>query len=289
MSTDSRIRATAADGFVFAVAVSTTDAARTAQQIHQAWPVAAAALGRLMSCAAMLAANLKDADSRLTLEVVGNGPLGRLVAEIRSRDRLRARVQHPAVDLGVRADGKWPVGQAVGNLGEFRVLRQDGEGAWYQSQVPLATGEIGEDFLQYLVQSEQVASAVSVGVLVGRDGLVAGSGGVLVQALPGCPPGVIDAVAEDFGHLNQISRRLAEGEPLSSLLASVLPEPIHFYEVEPLAWACWCDRDNIAGILASLPEADRRELIQDGGAEVTCHFCRRAYRFSAEELARLGG
>lgn len=287
ISTDYRLRATAADGLLRAVAVSTTEAARSAQVAHQAWPVAAAAMGRLMSAAVILGADLKEGQGRLTVEVSGDGPLGRVVAETRPGGELRARVQNAAVDLPLREDGKLAVGQAVGREGFFRVLRQDARGDWYQSQVELQNGEIGEDFLHFMTQSEQVPSAVAVGVLVGEEGLVIGSGGVMVQALPGCPPSLVNEAAENFSRLTQISRRLADGESLQSLLEKVLPEPIRRYPAESLRWDCWCDRSNIRQMLSTLSQEDLVDLIDDGGAEVTCHFCRTAYHFSVNELEEM--
>lgn len=287
ISIDSRIRATAADGFLRAAAVSTTETARAAQSAHQAWPVAAAAMGRLISTAAILASGMKEDQGRITVEVSGGGPLGRVVAEVRPDGAIRARVQHPSVDLPLRSDGKLPVGQAVGPEGYFRVWRQDRLGNSYQGQVELKTGEIGEDFSHYLMQSEQIPSAVAVGVLVGQDGFVMGSGGILVQALPGCPAGLVDQVAAHFDKLTQISRRLADGETLENLVRDVLPEPIRWHSSEPLQWHCWCERDRIEEMLSTLPDTDLGDLIEDGGAEVTCHFCRKAYHFTTEELQSL--
>ena len=284
MGTDYRIRATAANGMLRAVAVSTTAAAREAQLAHRAWPVAAAAMGRLMSTAAILGADMKDDEGRITVEANGDGPLGRVVAEARAMGELRARVQHPDIDLPLRSDGKLAVGQAVGVEGFFRVMRQDAQGGWYQGQVELQTGEIGDDFLHYLTQSEQLPSAVSLGVLVGQEGLVVGSGGVMVQALPGCPRDLVDGTAARFGELTQISRRLADGETLENLIRMVLPEPVRWHPQESLQWSCWCDRDRIADMLRTLPDADLKDLISDGGAEVTCHFCRTAYQFSVSDI-----
>ena len=289
MGTDYRIRATAANGMLRAVAVSTTAAAREAQLAHRAWPVAAAAMGRLMSTAAILGADMKDDEGRITVEANGDGPLGRVVAEVRPHGEMRARVQHPDVELPLRPDGKLAVGQAVGVDGFFRVMRQDAFGDWYQGQVELQTGEIGEDFLHYLIQSEQVPSAVSLGVLVGQEGFVIGSGGVMVQALPGCPSALVDETAARFAELTQISRRLADGETLENLIQMVLPEPVHWHSQESLQWSCWCDRERIADLLRSLPDSDLEDLISDGGAEVTCHFCRTAYQFSVSDIASFRG
>ncbi len=283
---DYRMHATAADGRLRAVAVATSNTAKKAQTVHEAFPVAAAAMGRLMSCAALLASDWKEMSGRLTLNVRGDGPIGRLVAETRPDGSMRARVQHPQVELPLRDDGKLAVGQAVGVEGWLSVLRQTRDGEWYQSQVALQTGEIGDDFLHYLTQSEQVPSAVSVGVLIGRDGFVMESGGVQIQAMPGCPAALLDQVTHEFQGLKHISRRLTDGESLNNLLAAVLPAPIRWYPEEPLGWGCWCDRQTIHQALAALDTQDLDDLIADGGAEVICHFCRNAYQFTAAELAR---
>ncbi len=287
MPSDYRIRATAAGGLLRGVAVLTTQSAESARRAHQAQPVAAAAMGRLISSAAILGVDLKEGQSRLSVEAQGGGPLGRVVAEIRAGGLLRARVQHPEVDLPLRSDGKLAVGQAVGDGGFLTILRQTMDGDWYQSQVSLKTGEIGEDVLHYLIQSEQVPSAVSVGVLVGTKGEVIGSGGVLVQALPGCPPALADETADRFSRLNQISRRLADGDALQALLADVLPEAIKWYSPEPLRWDCGCNRSSIVRALSTLPSQDLDDLIADGGAEVTCQYCCSAYRFTANELDQM--
>lgn len=289
MRTDYRIRATAAEGLMRVVAVVTTGAAREAQLAHQCLPVAAAAMGRMVSTVAILGSDMKEEPGRITVEVNGDGPLGRVVAEVRPNGHLRARVQNPSVDLPLRADGKLAVGQAVGDDGYFRVLRQDSVGDWYQGQVALQSGEIGEDFLHYLTQSEQVPSAVSLGVLVGQEGLVIGSGGILVQALPGCEPQIVDEVAAHFSALSNISRRLADGEPLDELVRSVIREPIHWLGEEPLKWQCWCEREPIRDSLKGLPDEDIQDLIGDGGAEIICNFCRTRYHFSIEELQSFRG
>ncbi len=289
MTTDYRIRATAADGLLRMVAVNTTVTAREAQRVHEAWPLAAAAMGRLLSVAAILAGDLKSNSSRITVEVDGNGPLGRVVAEGQGNQRLRARVQHPHVELPLRDDGKLDVGQAVGTDGTFRIIRESSPGEWYQSQVALTSGEIGDDFLHYLVQSEQIPSAVSVGVLISAEGLVMASAGVMVQALPGCPASVVEDVAARFQALDQISRQVAEGANLESLIRQVVPEPIHWAAPKTLTWACWCNRTSVTEALKALPTHDLEDLIGDGGAEVTCHFCRQRYHFSAKELAALSG
>lgn len=284
--TDYRIRATAADGSLRAVGCVATQSARWAQERHQASPLAAAAMGRTMLAALALAADFKST-FRLTVEVDGGGPAGRVVADIRTGGRVRARIQHPEVDLPLRADGKLAVGQAVGTDGYFTVIREEGDGEHFTSRIALASGEIGEDLLEYYRRSEQVPSAVALGVLVGQDGWVESAGGVVVQALPGCREDVVGAVADRFSGLNRISSRLAAGQTIEQLLREVLPAPVVFYDPEPVEAVCECSRTRSLAIISSLPRADIQSLVDDEGAELVCPYCRSAYQFDADTLRGL--
>ncbi len=278
---DYKIRAAAAQGSLRAMATLTTHSARSAQIAHRAGPLAAAAMGRTMSAASLLATDLKD-QGRLLVELDGGGPLGPVSAESRGRF-LRARVEVPHLDLSLRPDGKLAVGQAVGQDGHFRVRRETVDGQFWESRTALVSGEVGDDLMQYYLESEQVASAVALGVLVATDGLVAASGGIVVQALPGSDHAV-DQVAERFQELSQISHRLAAGESLEDLLRAVLPEPVVWLAQETLEFRCQCSRDHSQAILQSLPEDDLVALVAEHGAEVICNYCRTSYRFSQKVL-----
>lgn len=280
---DYRIRGTAAEGTLRALATLSTRVARTAQAFHQARPVAAAAMGRAASAAILMAADLKDGGI-VHLEISGGGPLGRVVAEA-DPVSVRVRVDHPAVELPLRPDGKLAVGQAVGRDGHLLVRREDPDGHRFESRVALASGEIGEDLTRFYAESEQVPTAVALGVLVGRDGVVAASGGVVVQALPGSEE-VAEGVADRFGALARISQRIAGGETPEDLLASVLPPPLRLAPREAVRFRCRCSKERSEAIVRSLPIEDLEALWEERGAEVTCNFCRQVYRFGADEIGR---
>jgi molecular chaperone Hsp33 len=269
--------------------VVTTESARAAQRVHRAGPLAAAAMGRALAAAALLAADVKEA-FRLEVRLKGGGPLGLVAAEIRQAEGeqwLRVRVDHPEVDLPLRPDGKLAVGQAIGRDGELVVWYEDVGGVRYQSEVPLVSGEIGEDLAHYYWQSVQVPSAVALGVLVGPSGLVAASGGVVVQALPGSEAEV-DAVTARFARLAALSQRLNDGETPEDLIRSVLPEPLRWSPREPLRFRCQCSRRRSLSLLKGLPPEELTALIEEQhGAEVVCHYCRRRYRFTEEELRQV--
>jgi molecular chaperone Hsp33 len=269
------------------VGVTTTGAVDRAARVHGAFAVACAAMGRLMSAAALLGTDLK-AGGYVRLTTDGGGPLGRVRAEAHADGLLRARVDGPHVDLPPTPAGKLAVGQAVGRDGTLTVDRIDADGRVYTSQSPLESGEIGEDVARFLLQSEQIRSAVALGVLVNADGSVAAAGGILVQALPAAPPDQVAAAASRVERLTDLSWRLAEGADVSDLLAQLVDEPVTWAEPERLHWGCRCSRVESLALLGAVPWEDRRRWALEGGAEVVCHYCRTAYRFGADEVAGEG-
>lgn len=277
------MKATAAGGQLRGIGAVTTSAARAAQLAHRASPLAAAAMGRLMTAAALISSDFK-AQEWVTCDIRGGGVLGRVTAEAYADGLLRARVDVPEADLPLRADGKLAVGQAVGVEGEFAVRRHLANGGQFTSTSPLATGEIGDDLALYLTVSEQVPSAVAVGVLVEADGLVAAAGGLLVQALPGADSSLTEKVSARFQALGGLSHRLAGGARIETILEAALGEDVVWYDPMPLSFGCLCSRARSLDILWSLPAEERASLIEEGGAEVVCHYCRTAYRFDVNDL-----
>src|SRR4028119_1926340 len=180
---DQLIRATAAEGGIRAVGVITTRLVEEARQRHKLSYVATAALGRTMSSGLLLASNMKRAESRVNIRIIGSGPLGGILVDAGLDGTVRGYVDNPEVELPPNSQGKLDVGGAVGSDGYLYVVRDVGYGYPYSSTVELVSGEIGDDITHYLVNSEQTPSALLLGVLVGTEGVRA-SGGLLLQVLP---------------------------------------------------------------------------------------------------------
>jgi molecular chaperone Hsp33 len=292
---DEALRALAADGNVLAMAACTTALCQEAQRRHGAWPTAAAALGRVLTGAALLATPLKEGNS-LTLRVVGDGPIGGLIADARFGGAVRGYARNPAVHLPLRPDGKLDVGAAVGR-GVLHVTRDLGLGRPYTGSYPLVSGEIGDDLTAYLTHSEQVPSLVALGVLVGADGAVRSAGGLILQLLPGAPPDLADRLEAAVRRLGSVSEAVEAGAGADELLAAAVGELAPRVLVrQGLRFQCRCSRERVAAALVTLgPEELAAMVAEDGGAEAVCHFCGERYRFGREELegllaaARAGG
>ena len=283
------VRVIAKNAPVKAMAISARDTVERARAIHGCWPVASAALGRLLMAASMMGAAMKTDDGAVTLRVKADGPLGSLIAVSDSRGNVRGYVQNPAVDVPRKAKGKLDVGAAVGSEGELTVIRDLGMKEPYIGSVQLVGGEIAEDVAAYFVESEQVPTACALGVLIAPDQTVQAAGGYLIQLLPGADDAVVSAVERGVAQLGAVSGRLDAGMDPLGLLREVLGEfELEVLTTAPIEYRCYCTRERVSRALISLGWNELTSLIQEqGGAELTCQFCDKVYRFSAEELKTL--
>jgi molecular chaperone Hsp33 len=248
------------------------------------WPVPAAALGRCLAGAALLQRLSTKSPSRLMLEVRGDGPILRVLAEADDAGNLRGMVGDGRVQVPDWPGGKLGVGRAVGK-GYLRVLREYEQGNSYQSQVELVSGEIGEDVAYYLSQSEQRQSAVLLGVLGKPSGVVA-AGGMVVEVLPGAPEETVARLESNIAGIRGVSHLIEEGgaEHVVERVLAGLDREVK--EVRPLRYRCRCSRERLLDHLSLLPAGDRDYLRADDGAiEADCAFCGSRYRFAPEDLA----
>lgn len=288
------IRGLAGDGAFRVLAAETTDAVEEARRRHGLAPTATAALGRALTGAALLAFLLsKTPRERVTLKIEGDGPLGHLVAEAGVDGRLRGYVGRPEADLPPNERGKLDVGGLIGR-GDLRVMRSLPSGEIYDSTVPLVSGEIAEDLAHYLAKSEQIPSAVLLGVRVGPEGPVEAAGGMVVQVLPGAPEEAIARLEENLKAVPGFSQLLKEkGLPgaveavLRGLGFEKLGEKAGLPPEIPIAFRCRCDREKARTSLSFFTPDELERMAQEGGAEVVCRWCGEVYRFAPGELKAL--
>ena len=247
------------------------------------WPVPAAALGRCLAGAALLQRMSTKSPSRLMLEIRGDGPLLRVLAEADDEGNLRGIVGDGRVQVPDWPGGKLGVGRAVGK-GYLRVLREYEGGNSYQSQVELVSGEIGEDVAYYLSQSEQTRSAVLLGLLGKPSGVVA-AGGMVVEVLPGAPEETVARLESNIAGIRGVSHLLEEGgapHVVEQVLAGLDRET---KEIRLLRYRCRCSRERLREHLVLLSAEDRDYLREeDGSIKADCAFCATQYRFTPEEL-----
>lgn len=277
-----------ADGSLMASAIDSSDLVYTAQQLHGLSKTACAALGRLLTGASLMGAMLKEAGASLTVKVEGGGPLGSLLALADSKGNVRGYVDHPAVELPLRPDGKLDVGGAVGKEGRLAVIRDFGTGEPYAGQVELASGEIAEDLTNYYAVSQQIPTVCALGVLVGKeDGLAMLAGGMLIQALPGADEAALSRLEANIVQLESVTTMLAQNRSPEDMCRAALEGfQVEVLDTFPVHYVCNCSKERFAQALLTLQPQELREmpLDQEGRMETVCQYCSRKYYFSREEL-----
>lgn len=281
-------RAITADGAIRIFAARTTQLVNEAAKIHECSATAAAALGRTLTGAAMLGAMLKDEGS-VTLQINGGGPIGRIVAISDASAQVRGYCDNPKADLPLNNKGKLDVGGVVGTNGYLGIVRDYGLKEPYVGQIPLVSGEIGDDLTSYFATSEQVPSAVGLGTLVDCDLSIKAAGGFIIQLMPGATEQHIEAVEKALANTPSVTKLIDDGLSPEEIIEKLIPDAtVFFYENTDTNFYCSCSKERMAKALVSIGERDLNDLIEtDGHAQLVCHFCNTAYDFNKEELTEL--
>jgi len=283
---DYLVRSTAARGAVRAICARTTETVAEARRRHGTSPTATAALGRALTAAALLAATLKDGQS-VTLRIIGDGPLGGIVAHADATGAVRGYVRSPDTHLPLTPEGKLDVGGAVGRSGFVHVARDYGLKEPYTGSSALVSGEIAEDMASYMTRSEQVPSAVALGVLVDKSG-VRSAGGLLLQVLPGSPRELLEELDESVRGMGSASRLIDEGRTPERIVREVLgPVDPVILEKRPIGFRCRCRRETVRELVGAVGRDELMDMMREGSAEVVCRFCGERYDLGADELKRL--
>ncbi len=282
------VRAMAAGRQIRAFAAVTTETVETARKNHNTSPVATAALGRLLTGGAMMGVMMKGEKDILTLQIHAGGPLNGITVTADSMGRVKGYVGNPNVCIPANAKGKLDVAGAVG-VGFMNVIKDMGLKEPYMGQVALQTSEIAEDLTYYFVTSEQVPSAVGLGVLMNKDNTVRQAGGFIVQLMPFAEESVIARLEENVQKITSVTSLLEEGHTPESLLERVLEGfDVEINDTVPTEFYCNCSKERVEKALISIGRKDLNELIQEGkDVEMNCHFCNTNYVFSVEELKEI--
>lgn len=285
---DYLVKALAYNGQVRAYAVRSTDTVNEAQRRHYTWPTASAALGRGMTAGVMMGAMLKGED-KITIKVEGDGPLGIILVDADAKGHVRGYVTNPQTHFESNEHGKLDVRRAVGTNGTLTVVKDVGLRDHFSGQVPIVSGELGEDFTYYFATSEQTPSSVGVGVLVNPDNTILAAGGFIIQLMPGTSDEVITEIEERLKVSPPISTLIQEGLTPEEILNRLLGnENVKILETMPIEFRCTCSKERFANAIISLGVKEIEEMIEeDGKAEAQCHFCNEKYHFSKEELEDL--
>jgi molecular chaperone Hsp33 len=280
---------TAADGRVRAFATISTGTVEEARRRHQTSPTATAALGKALTGGLLLSAALMKDDGRLTIRVLGGGPLGGIIVDAGYDGSVRGYVAHPDVYVPISERGTLDVGGAIGRDGFLYVTHDSGLGHPYTGVVELVSGELGEDFTHYLAASEQIPAAVSLGIYVEPEGNVSSAGGLLVQLLPGAGDEIAWRLEQNIRALpsfTQLAKKWTTPEEIAR--AALTGFQANVLSQQRIKFLCRCSQEKVLTTIASLGESEIRSMLaEDGKAEVRCHFCNEQYQISGAQLEEL--
>lgn len=286
---DRIIKGLAYDGRVSIIAIESTEMCETARKIHSLSPVCTAAFGRLLTITALIGNQMKSADNKLTIQVKGNGPIGTMLTVANNTPIVKGYVINPAVDLPLNEFGKLDVSGAVGTEGFIHVIKDIGLKEPYIGISPIISGEIGDDFANYFLNSEQTNSAVALGVLVDKNG-VKKAGGYIINPMPDAKEEDIQALEKNIFEAGSVSRMLENNIGIEELAVKVTGDKkLKIIERNDLAkYECDCSKERMEKALISLGEKELKKIIEeDGKLEMSCHFCNKKYNFNKEELENL--
>lgn len=286
---DKLIRATAQDGAIRIYGAITTDLVNEAVKIHNCAATAAAALGRMLTAGSLMGAMLKSKDETLTLQISGGGEAKGVVVTANSNAAVKGYIGNPEVDLPANSKGKLDVGGAIGRNGNLLIIRDMGLKEPYVGQVPIYTGEIGEDLAYYFTASEQTPSAVGLGVLVNTDLSIKAAGGFIIQMMPGASELVADLLTYRLEEIPSITELIEKGMSIEEILEFIF-EDMNLNILDSLEprFKCDCSRERVEKALISIGRKDLEEIYNEGKEEeISCHFCNTSYVFSNKDIGEL--
>ncbi len=282
------IKATAADGGIRAFAATTRDTVEKARSIHNTSPVVSAALGRLLTAGLMMGSMMKNEEDMLTLSLRGDGPMKGLLVTADSLGHVKGYPFNPLVIIPANSKGKLDVAGAIGR-GSLTVISDIGLKEPYVGTVELVSGEIAEDIAYYYQTSEQVQSAVALGVLLNKENFIDSAGGFIIQLMPGCTDETIDKLQERLSDIEPMTTMLHRGMSPENILEKIFDGMnLEINERLKCMFECDCSRDRVKRALISTGRKEIQDMIDRGtNVELECNFCNKIYNFSIDELREI--
>ncbi len=279
---DYLVKAYAFDGTARIYAASTTNLVEAARKIHDTWPAASAAFGRLLTASLIMGAMYKE-DQTLTIRVDGNGPIGKMIAIVNANGEVKGTIENAHVHYS--KGRKLDVGKAVGNKGYIHVTKDLKIRDIFTSSSEIQTGEIAEDFTYYFAKSEQIPSSVGLGVLVNENNEVFASGGFIIQAMPGIKPETIDEIEKNITNMKPISTLIELGYSPEEIIQEITKGKHKFVENMNLNYKCDCSKKRFEEGISTLEISEIDSMIDDNDdVEIVCQFCKKRYSFTIDEI-----
>lgn len=283
------LRGTLMDNSVRVFAAITTDIVERARKIHNLSPTASAALGRFLTAGTIMGTMLKNDTDTMTLSIKGGGPAGMMVAVANAQGNVKGYISNPNVDLPLTKAHKLDVGGAIGLDGMLSVMKDLGLKEPYTGQVPISSGEIGDDIAYYFTVSEQTPSAVMLGVLVNTDLSILSAGGVIIQMMPGANEFLADIIENRLHEIPPLSTLIAQEKSAEEILNMLFDDmDLKILERKEIGYVCDCSQQRVERALAAIGRQELEKLRdEEEKIEIQCHFCNTKYYFTRDDIIKL--
>lgn len=183
-------------------------------------------------------------------------------------------------------------------LGEgalMQMMRSLPNGSTHQGVVEVSRQHgVSGALMNYMLESEQVTSAIGVGVVLNREAGDAGlaiAAGYVVQLLPECtdPPLAImyERLRTDFADLPAVLTQHG-GDPRTLLSEILYGMPYTETQEHDLVYRCSCSAERVLASLATVGPSDLEDMMR--AAEplfITCDYCNTPYEIAPESLRGL--
>lgn len=286
---DKLIRAIAKDGQVRVLVATTTNMVNEGVKIHNCAPTSAAALGRMLTAGSLMGALLKSDKDVVTLKISGGGPANGVTVTSYSNSHVKGYIGNPSADLPANDLGKLDVSGVIGKDGNLLVIRDMGLKEPYIGQVPIYTGEIGDDLAYYFTVSEQIPTAVGLGVLVDKDLSVKHAGGLIIQMMPGADEMLADLITFRLQDMGSITKFMSEGKSAEDILNFLFDDMgLKVLDTMEPRYECDCSREKVERALISIGKEELQKICdEEKNEELKCHFCNKTYEFTHDEIEEM--
>ncbi|MFL0194573.1 Hsp33 family molecular chaperone HslO [Clostridium sp. WILCCON 0269] len=286
---DELVRATAKNNNIRIIAASTTNLVNQAVKIHNCAPTAAAAFGRMLTAGSLMGAMLKSYKDSLTLKISGGGIARGVLVTSYADAHVKGYIGNPFADLPPNNKGKLDVGGIIGTNGNVTVIRDMGLKEPYSSQIPIQTGEIGDDLAYYFTVSEQTPSAVALGVLVDTDLSIKASGGFIIQMMPGADSFLSDLISYRLQEIPSISHMIDQKLTILEILNTIFQDmDLKILDTLSPCYKCDCSRERVEKALISIGAKDLEQIyLEKKSEELKCNFCNKSYKFTHDDIGGL--